>query len=127
MIHCCLLVPIDSVYPAPPLGYNPLYPPGYNPLYPPGYNPPYPPGYNPPYPPGYNPRTLRVINPPSLPHQIGLEGGEVLRHRHALLGALHESAELGGDVDGLPDDALHCVLELGRMGGLQKDARLAGT
>ena len=55
----------------------------------------------------------------------GLEGGEVLRERDALLGAFHEGLELGRDLHGLADDAFHGVLELGRVGGFTEDTVLS--
>jgi hypothetical protein len=58
-------------------------------------------------------------------HQEVLEGIEVLGHLDALLLTLHEFCKAGWNFDVGSEDAIHLLLELGWMSGLQEDANLA--
>ena len=53
------------------------------------------------------------------------EDGVVIGNCDALLLSPHEGGEALGNLHVMTDDALHGVLELGRMGGLAKDAYLS--
>ena len=61
----------------------------------------------------------------SAAQQVVLEIFEGLAHRHALLLALHEGSELGGNLNVAAENLIHRLLELRWMGSLKEHTRLA--